>query len=58
VPRRSGTVHRGRVLVRLAGTVARQHGGLLVGGRGAAMCGTGMDVSVRSGPMGAYGSLQ
>ena len=47
-----------RVLVRLAGAVACLHGGLLVGSRGAAVCGTGMDVPFRRGQVSPFRSLQ
>lgn len=56
--RRGGSMYFGRVLVRLAGAVACQHGGLLVGSRGAAVCGTGVDVPFGRGQVSAFGSLQ
>lgn len=58
VLRRSGSVHFSRVLMGLAGAVACQHGGLLVGRRGAAVCGTSEDVPFRRGQVRAFGSLQ
>jgi len=55
---RRGSMYFSRVLVRLAGAVACLHGGLLVGSRGAAVCGTGMDVAFRRGQVSPFRSLQ
>lgn len=53
-----GSMYFGRVLVRLACAVASQHGGLLVGGGGATVCGTGVGMPLRRGQVSAFGSLQ
>lgn len=54
--RRGGAVRFGRILMRLAAAISGEHGGLLVRGRGAPMCRTGLTVSLRRGVMRAFGS--
>ncbi|MGA8330510.1 MAG: hypothetical protein WB777_14575 [Mycobacterium sp.] len=58
VLRRGGSMYFSGVLVRLAGAVACRYGGLLVGSRGSAVCGTGVDVPFRRGQVSPFGSLQ
>jgi hypothetical protein len=56
--RRSGAVHFRRVLMYLTGAVTCEDGCLLVSGRRASMCRTGVKVSYRGISMGPSGPFQ